>query len=113
MSCNCPEYVGRKRSEHRPQVDRPSPKPVVENDEYAKFTLRIVRALAKRASADIDSLAALRDIHAITEDVLAEAIAACRQEGYSWSEVGQRLGITRQAAQQRYGRKMDSLSTDR
>jgi len=35
------------------------------------------------------------------DTALAEAVEALRTYGYSWAEIGSRLGITRQAAQQR------------
>jgi hypothetical protein len=34
---------------------------------------------------------------------IAEAVRGLRARGYSWAEIGARLGITRQAAQQRWG----------
>ena len=34
---------------------------------------------------------------------MAEAVKGLRMHGYSWAEIGARLGITRQAAQQRWG----------
>ena len=34
---------------------------------------------------------------------IAEAVAGLRGCGYSWAEIGSRLGISRQAAQQRWG----------
>ena len=33
----------------------------------------------------------------------AEAVKGLRAYGYSWAEIGSRLGITRQAAPQRWG----------
>ena len=64
-------------------------RPVVENDQYAAFARRILRAYARRISAgDID---ALTDMTTLADD------------GYSWADIGTRLGITRQAAQQRWG----------
>ncbi|HEY7487574.1 MAG TPA: hypothetical protein VH912_24175 [Streptosporangiaceae bacterium] len=38
-----------------------------------------------------------------TEQLMREAVARCRADGYSWADIGARLGITRQAAQQRFG----------
>ncbi len=32
-----------------------------------------------------------------------QAVTGLRAFGYSWAEIGSRLGITRQAAQQRWG----------
>ncbi|AXH98065.1 hypothetical protein [Ornithinimicrobium avium] len=38
------------------------------------------------------------------EDELREAVQAARDAGDSWTIIGAALGITRQAAQQRFGR---------
>jgi hypothetical protein len=38
------------------------------------------------------------------EEHLASIVAAARGSGYSWGELGDALGVTRQAAQQRFGR---------
>ena len=35
---------------------------------------------------------------------IGQAVTGLRGFGYSWAEIGARLGITRQAAQQRWGR---------
>jgi hypothetical protein len=37
----------------------------------------------------------------------AEAVKGLRAYGYSWAEIGSRLGITRQAAQQRWGQRRE------
>jgi hypothetical protein len=34
---------------------------------------------------------------------MAEAVTGLRAHGYSWAEIGARLGISHQAAQQRWG----------
>jgi hypothetical protein len=39
------------------------------------------------------------------DDATQQAVNGLRAAGYSWSEIGDRLGITRQAAQQRWGRR--------
>jgi hypothetical protein len=99
------------------QPDRPSrprtntvkarltPKPAVENDEYAAFARRIFRAYARRiASGDIDALAGMVAFTADIEAVIGQVVTGLReQHGYSWAEIGLRLGVTRQAAQQRWG----------
>lgn len=38
-----------------------------------------------------------------TERQLSEAVAAARRAGLSWKKIGAELGISAQAAQQRYG----------
>jgi hypothetical protein len=45
---------------------------------------------------------ALASLHAAEADLAAAATRA-RQHGHSWAAIGARLGITRQAAQQRFG----------
>lgn len=53
------------------------------------------------AVADLSRAVALRDL----SDVLVkDAVAALRESGASWRDVGAELGLSRQAAQQRYGR---------
>ncbi len=79
-------------------------RPLVENDEYAAFTRRILRAHARRiASGDIESLTAMTDLADSIEAAIRDAVIGLREFGYSWAEIGTRLGVTRQAAQQRWG----------
>jgi hypothetical protein len=76
----------------------------VENDEYAAFTRRILRAYARRTSAgDIDALADITILAADIDNATRDAVTGLRAIGYSWAEIGARLGVTRQAAQQRWG----------
>jgi hypothetical protein len=84
---------------------------VVENAEYQKMVARMVKAMARRAGGDIDALPALQELSGLVDDLMVEAVAQCRSEGYSWAEVGKRLGTTRQAAQQRYGRKSEEQAS--
>jgi hypothetical protein len=76
----------------------------VENDDYAAFARRIVAAHGRRiAAGDVERL---RDLVALAEEVdhaTTVAVAGLRRVGYSWAEIANRLGITRQAAQQRWG----------
>jgi len=39
------------------------------------------------------------------DSAISQAVAGLRALGYSWAEIGSRLGITRQAAWQRWGGK--------
>lgn len=77
---------------------------MVENSDFAAFARRIMRALARRAGGDVDLLPQLRRVQDDVDLLMREAVARCRTEGYSWAEIAARLGITRQAAHQRYGR---------
>jgi hypothetical protein len=76
----------------------------VENDEYAAFTRRIIRAYARRvASGDVEALTDMVGLSTLLDDAISEAVTGLRAHGYSWAEIAARLGITRQAAQQRWG----------
>ncbi len=76
----------------------------VGNDEYAAFARRVLRAYARRvATGDIDALTAMTDLSAEVDAVIGQAVTGLRGFGYSWADIGARLGITRQAAQQRWG----------
>ena len=78
---------------------------VVENDEYAAFARRVLRAYARRvADGDVEALTLMLGLSAEIDDAIAQAVSGLREFGYSWAEIGARLGITRQAAQQRWGR---------
>ncbi|MGK5738510.1 hypothetical protein [Micromonospora sp. URMC 103] len=77
---------------------------VVENDEFAAFARRIIRAHGRRVAAgDVEALRDLVALSANLDDAIGEAVIGLRAFGYSWSEIGQRLGISKQAAQQRWG----------
>jgi hypothetical protein len=78
---------------------------VVENDEYAAFARRVLRAYARRvATGDVEALTLMLGLSAEIDTAIARAVTGLREFGYSWAEIGSRLGITRQAAQQRWGR---------
>ncbi len=77
----------------------------VENPDYAAFAARIIRAHGRRiADGDIDSLPDLLRLAAELDAATQHAVNGLRAFGYSWGEIAGRLGTTRQAAQQRWGR---------
>jgi hypothetical protein len=77
---------------------------VVENDDYAAFLRRVLRAYSRRiASGDIEALAYLAEIAEELHTVTCHAVTGLRAYGYSWADIARPLGITRQAAQQRWG----------
>jgi hypothetical protein len=84
-------------------VNRPKGTPV-ENDDYAAFVRRVIAAYGRRVAAgDIEALPALTDLSDQIEAALTTAVAGLRAYGYSWTEIATRLGISRQAAHQRWG----------
>jgi hypothetical protein len=90
-----------------PPADSRPAKPgrnVVENDEYGAFVRRIIRAHAKRvATGDVEALTDMVALSSLLDEAIGDADTGLRGHGYSWSEVADRLGITRQAAHQRWG----------
>jgi hypothetical protein len=83
---------------------RPRRRDAVENDEYAAFTRRIIRAYARRvASGDVEALTDMVTLSSVLDDAIGQAVTDLRKHGYSWADIAARLGITRQAAQQRWG----------
>ena len=77
---------------------------VVENDQYAAFTRRIVAAYARRvASGDVEALPDMVALSAHLDVAIGQAVQGLRGFGYSWAEIGARLNLTRQAVQQRWG----------
>jgi DNA-directed RNA polymerase specialized sigma24 family protein len=87
-----------------PVPRQPRRRDVVENDEFAGFARRIIRAHGRRvAVGDVEALRDLVALSSAIDDAIGEAVIGLRAFGYSWSEIGQRLGISKQAAQQRWG----------
>jgi hypothetical protein len=79
------------------------PRRQVENDEYGAFVRRVLCAYSRRVGdGDIEALALLADLSEEIDAAMAEAAKGLRAHGYSRAEIGYRLGITRQAAQQRW-----------
>jgi hypothetical protein len=83
---------------------RPRRRDVVENDDYAAFARRIIRAYARRvATGDVEALTDMVALAAVVDDAIGHAVTGLRGHGYSWADIAARLGITRQAAHQRWG----------
>ena len=76
----------------------------VENDEYAAFLRRAIRAYSRRVAAgDIDAMTDMAAMSQELDAAIRQAITGLRRSGYSWADIAARLGITRQGAQQRWG----------
>jgi hypothetical protein len=77
---------------------------ITENDDYAAFLRRAIRAYSRRvAIGDIDAITGMAALAADFDTAIRQAITGLRARGYSWAEIAARLGITRQGAQQRWG----------
>jgi hypothetical protein len=76
----------------------------VENDGYSSFVRRILRVYRRRVGdGDVEALALMLGLADEIDTAIAEAAKGLRDRGYSWAEISSRLGITRQATQQRWG----------
>lgn len=70
------------------------------------FAERIIIAASRKISTewDLDSLRSLARLRQSVDSAERDVVARLREEGeYSWTDIGDALGITRQAAQQRFG----------
>jgi hypothetical protein len=88
-------------------AQRRKPAKAVENKEFASFARRIIRAHARRvANGDVEALTDLIALSAAVDEAITDAVVGLRAEPfrYSWAEIARRLGISKQAAQQRWGR---------
>ena len=75
----------------------------MENDEYAAFLRRVIRAYSRRVAAgDIEAITTMVRLADDLEDATRQAISTLNDFGYSWADIAMRLGITRQGAQQRW-----------
>ena len=108
-----PALTPQRRTGHGPTSRRTSRR-VVENDDYAAFTGRVLAAHARRISrGDIEGLPALNALAADIDTALLHAVTGLRAAGYSWADIAARLGTSRQAAQQRFGATSQREETDR
>jgi hypothetical protein len=88
----------------------------VETNQFDAFVRRILRAYARRVAAgDVEALRCLSVLSTEVDAVTRLAVAGLRQApySYSWSEIADRLGVSKQAAQMRYGDRTDRGALDR
>lgn len=69
--------------------------------------------LARRLEHEADSYLDLIELTSRSAEEIAQlshsAVISARQAGVSWERIGQRLGMSRQAAQQRFGRTLNAV----
>src|ERR1700756_5456012 len=83
--------------------------------EWEAFLRRILRATATRVSdGKTESLAVIARVRKLVDETMQESVTRLRAEpwNYSWRDVGDALGITRQAAEQRFGNRSTSREAD-
>lgn len=77
-----------------------------ETSEWLTMLRRMIAAAGRRvADADEVELGMLLGLHHDLENAIAEAVSGQRARGRSWAYIASAMGITRQAAQQRWGEK--------
>lgn len=78
--------------------------PVVENGAYSAFLRRAIRAAGRRVGGgDVEGLADLLSLAGELDRAIDTAVQGLREIGYSWGEIASRVGVSKQAAQQRWG----------
>jgi len=99
---NTDEHAGR--SSVKAGLTSKGPRRQVENDDYGAFVRRVLRGYSRRvADGDVEALILMTGLADELDAAIAEAVKGLRRCGYSWAEIGSRLGITRQAAHQQGG----------
>jgi hypothetical protein len=79
--------------------------PTTEADKFGGFVRRVIRAYGRRvADRDIEALAGLVQLRAELDAAIVDAVRGLHGQPYSWTEIGNVLGVTRQAAQMRFGK---------
>lgn len=63
------------------------------------------RRLEHEPEAHLDLVVITRRAHEETNKLLLAAVSSARAAGWSWEAIGTALGMSRQAAQQRFGRR--------
>lgn len=78
-----------------------------ETQDYVAMLSRMVRGLGRRVAAgDPGDLAAAVELHAQLDAVIRESVARMREDsGFSWQQLADELGTSKQAVQQKYGRR--------
>jgi hypothetical protein len=97
-----------RRSGVRADLTPERPKRAHETAEFPDLFRRLMRAYARRVAAEGD-VGAFGEFARLLEEAggyLTDMAAALRHEpwSYSWAELGGELGISRQAAQERFAK---------
>ena len=59
--------------------------------------------LQRAETVSLRTIAELADRRVELEEALTDAVRAARRADHSWAEIGAMLGVSKQAAQQKYG----------
>jgi hypothetical protein len=77
-----------------------------ETPDVAKAVVRLVRAIGRRVAGDAipEHLDELQRVQGALDQAWKDAVDGLRAAGFSDSEIGRPLGVTRQAVRQRWPR---------
>lgn len=90
-------------------MSRPRQRREREIPDYAAFVRRSIRGHGRRVGdADPEDLVELLELREVVEEAIADAVAGQRANGFSWAQIARGLGVTRQAAQMRYGAQIQA-----
>lgn len=106
MTDNVALSADRPATEALPERPARRARPERETSEVAAMQARMLRAMVRRAAAgDLDALGELVRLEALLSLAVHQAAVALHDAPglYSWSEIAAELGVTRQAARQRFG----------
>ena len=79
-----------------------------ETSGFLDFARRIVRRAGQRVSGeDVEELVALMAIRKDLDDAIVVAVRGLRRSGSTWADIGAIQGISKQAAEQWYARRVD------
>jgi len=89
-----------------------SPEPDELADLLAQAVARMDPTIGRRLDHDqqahLDLVVLTSRVHTETGNLVRSAVSSARSAGWSWEAVGSALGMSRQAAQQRFGLKVDA-----
>lgn len=106
MSAGCGTCARRERR----RATRVKREPIEQGAVIGKLIDALVRRAAAGTGAhgDLDPLVALYALSRQVDDALAAAAVDARRAGHSWTTIAGELGVSRQAARQRWGRAVEA-----
>jgi hypothetical protein len=100
-----------------PKVPMPETSPIPVSPRAKRLPFRDLVAgelnamASTTGSQDLDSLRVMNGLAAMStliDELIVGQVVEMKTSGYSWSEIGAALGMTRQATQQRYGKNVNT-----
>src|SRR4051812_14556383 len=78
----------------------------VDTRDFGAMVARMIRAYGRRVQdADVEDLRDMVAMRRMLDEVIESTVTHMRShQDFSWTAIGEAVGTTRQAAQQRYGR---------